>query len=243
MSFIQKGSKPNSYLINLFGIRIRFRNIFAYKNNKIILIDKKGNEKKVNKIKGLRVNFIGSNSTVKVYYPCPKFQNAVITCRNNARVTIGGSKYYIKNCFLDAAASNSSITLGKNCFVRGGYIVTADKAGLNINIGDECLIANSVKITATDFHTVYDLNSKKPLNPPEDINIGKHCWICQDVTVAKGTVLADDTIVAAKSYVTGTFEKTNTIIGGVPARIIKENTSWCATGYDKYVESLPEFSA
>lgn len=243
MKFIEKGSKPNSYIIHLFGLRIRFRNTFAYKGNKIIVIDKNGNEKKVKKIKGLKVNFLGSNSTVKIYYPCPKFQNAVITCRNNANVTIGGSKYYIKYCLLDAAASNSTITIGKNCFIRGGYFVTADKDGLNISIGDECLIANSVKITATDFHTVYDLDSKIPINPPEDIIIGNHCWICQDVTIAKGSVLPDDTIVAAKAYVTGTFEKTNTIIGGVPAKIIRENTSWSATGYDKYIESLPEFSA
>ena len=72
-----------------------------------------------------------------------------------------------------------------------------------------------------------------------DINIGNHCWLCEDVTITKGVTLADDTIVAAKAYVTKSFEKTNTIIGGIPANIIKDkNTSWSALPYWQYNETI-----
>lgn len=83
-----------------------------------------------------------------------------------------------------------------------------------------------------------DAETKQPLNPPADINIGNHCWICEDITIAKGVSINDDTIVAAKSYVTKSFNQKNIIVGGIPAKIIKENVTWTSQPYDKYLESF-----
>ena len=46
MGLIKAGSMPHSYKITFFGIRIRFRNIFSLKNNKIILVNEKGEQVK-----------------------------------------------------------------------------------------------------------------------------------------------------------------------------------------------------
>ncbi len=239
MKFIEKGTANHSFKINIFGIKVRFRNRLAFQNNKILLIDEKGNETRVEKINGLKVDFRGANSVIRIHKPCPKFENTTITCGDNVCVSIGGSKHRIANSHICATASESNINIGKNNFIRGIFIASTDKSGISVNIGDDCLIANGVRLLTTDFHTVIDNETKQVLNPPEDINIGNHCWLCEDVTIKKGVKLPKDTIVASKAYVTKSFEKTNTIIGGIPASIIKDkNTSWSVLPYWQYVESL-----
>ena len=56
MGIIEKGTAPHSYIIKIFGIRIRFRNKFNFKNNKVIIVDQKGKEHKKN-LKALKLNF------------------------------------------------------------------------------------------------------------------------------------------------------------------------------------------
>ena len=92
MDLIKAGSMPHSYKITFFGIRIRFRNIFSLKNNKIILVNEKGEQVK-KRIKGLNVKFKGANATIKIYSPCPKFSNTIIECGDNVNITIGAVLY------------------------------------------------------------------------------------------------------------------------------------------------------
>ncbi|MDE6764980.1 MAG: acyltransferase, partial [Duncaniella sp.] len=53
------------------------------------------------------------------------------------------------------------------------------------------------------------------------IVIGKGCWIGAKTTFLDGTELGDGCIVAAGAVVRGKFPS-NCIVGGVPAKIIKE---------------------
>lgn len=59
-----------------------------------------------------------------------------------------------------------------------------------------------------------------------NISIGKNCYIASAVRFAPGTEIAPNTLVALGSVVTGKFTKPNTMIAGVPARIVKENVDW-----------------
>lgn len=233
MSIIELGTAPHSYKITFFGIRIRFRNIFALKNNKIVVVSKDGIQIK-KKIKGLQVNFKGANATVKIYSPCPKFFNTVIECGDNVNITIGASNHRILNTFFSVLSNNASLNIGNNVSIRGATIIIKENKNLSVNIGNNCLIASNVKIWTTDFHTVIDSDTLRAINPPSSVNIGNHCWLCEDVTIAKGVSLSDDTIVASKSYVTKSFDKSSIIVGGVPAKIIKENTTWSSEPYDRY---------
>ena len=72
---LKKGRMPHSYIISIFGIRIRFRDKLACNNNNIIFVDESGKEHKKTTINGLNIRFIGTNSTIKIYAPCPKFEN------------------------------------------------------------------------------------------------------------------------------------------------------------------------
>lgn len=233
MFLIEAGRDPHSYKISFCGIRIRFRNIFALKNNKIILVSEKGAHVK-KKIKGLNIKFKGANAKIKIYSPCPKFSNTTIECGDNVNISIGASSHRIFNSYFSVLSDNASLIIGNNASIRGATIVITENKNLSVNIGNDCLIAANVKIWTTDFHTVIDSKTSKPINPPCSINIGNHCWICEGVTIAKGVSLLADTVVASKSYVTKSFDKPNIIIGGVPAKIIKENITWSSEPYDRY---------
>ena len=50
-------------------------------------------------------------------------------------------------------------------------------------------------------------------------------WLGEGCKVLKGVTLKDDTIVSTGSIVTKSFEG-NVLIGGVPAKILKEGVSW-----------------
>ncbi len=237
MMFIAPGSKPYSYIINCFGLRIRFRNIFAFKNNKIIYIDKNGKERKFRK-KGLKVIFKGANSTVRIFYPCPRFVNTTLVCGNNSNVTIGGSIFHIKNLFVSMECDDAELVIGENCFLRGGSIIFANKSGLKVSIGNNCLFASDVKIRTSDFHSIIDNTTNLPINIPQNVSIGNDCWLCEEVFISKGAVIPDNTVVASKAFVNKKFTKTNTVIGGVPAKVIKTNINWDTKGYEDYKKSL-----
>lgn len=117
----KKGRMPHSYIINFLGIRIRFRNKFACYNNKVVLVDENGNQKNKN-FKGLKVKFLGRNSTVKIYAPCPKFENCVFVCGDNVNISIGSSKHRISNLYVDLLSENGRLNIGTNLALRGGGI-------------------------------------------------------------------------------------------------------------------------
>jgi acetyltransferase-like isoleucine patch superfamily enzyme len=53
------------------------------------------------------------------------------------------------------------------------------------------------------------------------ISIGNNCWIGAKVTILDGTNIGDGCVVAAGAVVKGKFHD-NVVIGGVPARVLKE---------------------
>lgn len=52
------------------------------------------------------------------------------------------------------------------------------------------------------------------------IRIGSNCWLGAKATILDGTVIGNGCVVAAGAVVSGAFPE-NVIIGGIPAKIIK----------------------
>lgn len=111
---------------------------------------------------------------------------------------------------------NASLGARVCLFVRGETFV---------EIGNNCLIAHSVDISTTDFHTVYDADGLV-MNPDSSVVIGDRVWIGKRTTINKGVVLPCDSIVGASSVVTKAFTTPNVLIAGNPATIKKQGIAW-----------------
>lgn len=122
-------------------------------------------------------------------------------------------------------AHGSSIVIDSGNVFNGMVRMTAGERETAIRIGRGNLFARST-LQTTDSHCVYALADGGRLNPPASIAIGNHCWIGDDVGISKGVRLADHTIVAQRALVTKSFERTHTLIGGVPARVLRTDVGW-----------------
>lgn len=137
-----------------------------------------------------------------------------------------------------ATANESTITIGKN-FDCGQLIVFCiDESGLKLDIGDNCLFGWPVNIRMSDGHTIYDLQTRRPLNLPGNIHIGNHVWLARDVTLLKHAYLPDDTIVGMKTLITKPFTQKNTIIAGIPGRVIRRGVNWAFPHTEKYLKDM-----
>lgn len=107
-----------------------------------------------------------------------------------------------------------NITIGKDVFINSGCHFQ-DQGG--IEIGDGALIGHNV-VLATINH---DLNPKENRkNHYAPIKIGTHVWICSNATVLPGVTIGDYAVVAAGAVVTRDVPAM-TVVGGVPARVLK----------------------
>jgi len=92
-----------------------------------------------------------------------------------------------------------------------------------ITIGDGCAISWGCEFLDEDFHHI-TYNGKKERVP--SIEIGNHVWVGSNVTVLKGSKIPDGCVVASGSVVFSVFQKPNCLIGGNPAKVIRENVEW-----------------
>lgn len=97
-------------------------------------------------------------------------------------------------------------------YMPGCYIQGIGK----IYIGDYTQIGPGVGIISAN----HDLHDNRR-HIPEEVRIGKYCWIGMNAIILPGVTLGDYTIVGAGSVVTSSFPEGYCVIGGNPARIIK----------------------
>jgi acetyltransferase-like isoleucine patch superfamily enzyme len=119
-----------------------------------------------------------------------------------------------------------NIEIGEGSFP--GYMPGSYVQGLGkIVIGKGCIFAPNIGIISAN-HDLYD-SSKHILGKVE---IGDYCWMGMGSIILPNVVLGDFTIVAAGAIVTKSFEKGYCIIGGNPARVIKELNKVDCLGFE-----------
>ena len=109
---------------------------------------------------------------------------------------------------------------GKNISVGEGVFINAcchfqDHGGVTLD--DGCQIGHNV-VFATLNHEL--LPERRNVTHPAPIVLGKKVWVGSNATILQGVTIGDNAIVAAGAVVTKDVPA-NTIVGGVPARVIK----------------------
>lgn len=173
---------------------------------------------------------------------------------NGLRITNNGVKNIIKisknvvfnGFFIEINANNCVVEIGENCNISGKLIMkivdgNSFKVGKNtsigganficgegteINIGENCMLAWRLEFRTTDSHGIYSLKTNNRINPAENITVGNNVWIGAHSTILKGAHVSQGSIVAIKSLVNKKFSEKNVILGGVPAKVIKEDVYW-----------------
>lgn len=204
---------PNSYLISFFftkGIMLTrgFLSVFSFKHFLLL----------------------GANS--KLY------------CKSLMK--FNGTINIDKNCIINALSSDG-IVFGKNVSIGkfttiecsgslkniGKGLIVGNNVGLGthgffgcaggITIGDDTIFGNYVSLHSEN-HVISDL--EKPIRlqgvTRQGIIIGNNCWIGAKATILDGANIGDGCIIAAGAVVTKGYYENNSIIGGVPAKIIKK---------------------
>lgn len=133
----------------------------------------------------------------------------------DSELVIGESQIYT-GCIIDldkgSLVIGSRTWINEKCQFRGRN---------SIKIGDHCAIGFNCLFMDTDFHKISSLDSKKETG----IVLGNNVWIGANSTILKNVVLGDNVVVAAGSVVTKSFPA-NCLIGGVPAKLLKEHIAW-----------------
>jgi len=142
--------------------------------------------------------------------------------------------------------SKKGIFFGKNCTVGREAIILS--TGVIRNIGEGVKIGSNTAIGARNFISgqggieigsdvimgpdirIFSenhnfLNSSKIIKDQGEnrkgVKVGDNCWIGANVTILDGVNIGDNSIIAAGSVVNESF-KSDVLIGGVPARVLKD---------------------
>ena len=112
----------------------------------------------------------------------------------------------------------SILIIGKNCLINNN---TKIETFSRISIGDNTIISEEVFIRDSNNHKIKQSGYKIS----EPITIGNNVWIGMRATILPGVTIGDGSIIAAGAIVTKDVPP-RTLVGGCPARVIKENVLW-----------------
>ena len=107
-----------------------------------------------------------------------------------------------------------NIQVGKRVFINMGCKFQ-DQGG--IVIGDDTLIGHNVVLATLNHEMSSD---DRGTMIPAPIHIGSRVWIGANATVLPGVTVGDGAVIAAGAVVTKDVPR-NTVVGGIPARVIR----------------------
>jgi acetyltransferase-like isoleucine patch superfamily enzyme len=153
------------------------------------------------------------NFTKVGYMPSTNGKPIII---NEGKVYVGDrvriwSNYNIAKIYV---GKKGVLKIGDNSRINGAHISVSQ----NITIGKNVRISPYTLILDDDFHKIDDHFG---VGKKMDINIGDNVWIASKVTILKGVTIGEGAVIAAGAVVTKDVPP-YTVVGGVPAKIIKK---------------------
>lgn len=109
----------------------------------------------------------------------------------------------------------------------------------DIIIGSDTRIAWDCQIFDTSFHYIRNIHDHSVSNMIGKISIGNHNWIGNRVSVMKGTVIPDYTIVGTNSLLNRDYDIPEySLLAGSPAKLIKTGIYRCLDAEEKEIKDI-----
>ncbi|QIE58266.1 acyltransferase [Rasiella rasia] len=113
----------------------------------------------------------------------------------------------------------NKLTIGDDVSINHGCFISAEGG---LTIGNMVSIGHNTSVITTE-HSFSDPNlpiKKQPI-VLEPVRLHDNIWVGANVTILAGVTIASNTIIAAGAVVTKSILTEGTIVGGVPAKLIK----------------------
>ncbi|HET8573283.1 MAG TPA: hypothetical protein VFL76_05365 [Edaphocola sp.] len=158
---------------------------------------------------------VGANCTIE--------NSVVIDCYAKEKITFGDSVKIGANSIISVTSHLSKYGIGLkigNHSSIGEYSYIGSSGG--IEIGNDVIMGQFISFHSEN-HYFSDKNKliREQGVYSQGIKLGNNIWVGAKVTFLDGCAVSDNSIVASGAVVKGSFPP-NVIIGGVPAKIIKE---------------------
>lgn len=133
-------------------------------------------------------------------------------------ITFKGKATFAKG---SSIRNNGELVFGNNFSAgKNGFISCTKK----IVFGNDILTGWNCSVRDSDGHTI--LYKGEPQESFKPVFIGNHVWLAAESHILKGVKILDNSVIAYRSLVLNTFEKEGLLIGGAPAKVLKESVNW-----------------
>lgn len=166
---------------------------------------------------------IGSNNLIEIDDLSYLYNSKIIIRGNNNIIKIS-KNVIMYSVHLNIEDDWNSVTIGSKTTFYGRTDLAAIE-GTSITIGEDCMFSGNIQIRTGDSHSIINRNGNR-INYSKNISIGSHVWFGANIICLKGSNIPNNCIVGAGSILSSSYENSNSIIVGNPAKIIRSDVNW-----------------
>lgn len=150
--------------------------------------------------------------SITASHAVPASLRTVVARKSGTRI---GTDFYARPGF---RACTPAVSFGPRCWVNRNFVV--DGPG-EVTIGADVVIGPDVRVY-TSTHPIAERPSRRAGDPQvRSVSIGDGVWIGARVTILPGLTIGAGSVIAAGAVVASDVPA-NTVVGGVPAKVIRD---------------------
>ncbi len=119
---------------------------------------------------------------------------------------------------------DQTVTIGEGTTFESVYVLSLERC--DITIGRWCMFSRGIEVRTSDSHSLVRRRDGRRLNRAAPVVVGDHVWVGLGSMLNKGTVIPEDCVVGAKSFVNKAFTESGVVLAGTPAAIVKRGVTW-----------------
>lgn len=184
----------------------------------------RGNHFEVNGLlRNCTVSVLGDNNRM-IISPLCRLYSTKITIRGSGNTIVLGQGCFMKNGDIHIEDDDNTVSIGERVGFAGS-VHLASIEGSSITVGQGCLFSSGVELRTGDSHSLLSMSGQR-INPSRDIVIEDRVWVGHRATILKGVTIQHDSVIATGAIVSASPSRAHVVVGGVPARVLKENVRW-----------------